>query len=327
MSLFWSIFLACLIGLILAVGMLLVILYSRDISAARKRVENLGSQIAHTKCGPVEYISQGEGYPLLVVHGAIGGFDQGLMVAQSLHLVNCRIISVSRFGHLRSPIPENATLDTQADAYAFLLDELKIQHAAVFAISAGTTSAIRFAARHPKRVSMMVLFGPDVPGDTMMALPPRFVFDVLFRNNFCYWFLITFLRKNMQKMMGLVPKGHRLTKKDNDRIRNILMCDLPIDVRIDGVIFETYTTAEDYKNQLADDISYPVRDIKTPVLIVSAQDDPLSFPANVSTMASKFRNARYFGVPDGGHLFFNHEKEVRSEIMGFLAHHIPKLGS
>ena len=110
-----------------------------------------------TACGPIEFARIGEGYPLLVVHGAMGGFDQGLFLARNVDIPNSQTIAVSRFGFLRSPVPPGATLDTQADAFAALLDALEIRQAAVFAVSAGSTSAIRFAARHPERVSALIL--------------------------------------------------------------------------------------------------------------------------------------------------------------------------
>lgn len=159
--------------------------YTRDIRAARKRIDSLGSQIIETKCGPVEFALVGEDYPILVVHGALGGFDQGLFLARSIDVPNSQIISVSRFGFLRSPVPPGATLDTQADAYAALLDALEIRRAAVFAVSAGSTSAIRFAARHPERVSALILLGPDAPGEPYMALPPRFMSKYPVRQRFC----------------------------------------------------------------------------------------------------------------------------------------------
>ena len=223
MSEFWSIFFFILVAAVLICIAAVLVRYSRDIRAARKRVENLGSQVVQTACGPIEYARVGEGYPVLVIHGVIGGFDQGLYLAQSLGFSKCQVLSVSRFGHLRTPVPQNANLDTQADAYAYLLDVLQIKEAVVFAISAGSTSAIRFVARHPERVSALILFGPDSPGKFEITLPPRFVFDVLFRSNFFYWLLITYFRKSMQKMMGLVPAGFTPAPEHTSRINNILM--------------------------------------------------------------------------------------------------------
>lgn len=325
MSVFLIILGIVLTGVVLFGISAVSIRYFREIHDARKRLDSLGSQVIETQGGPVEYISSGEGYPLLVVHGAIGGFDQGLFVAKSLRFPNCQLLSISRFGHLRTPVPKNATLDTQADSFAYLLDELKIKQAAVFAISAGTTSAIRFAARHPERVSALILFGPDAPGKNEITLPPKFVFNVLFRSNFLYWFLITYFTKSMQKMMGLVPKDFKPAPEHLARIKNILALDLPIDKRIDGLIFETYPIAAEYTASVTDSSPYPLGKIKTPVLTVNALDDPISTAENVHHMAMQFPNGRQLLIPDGGHLYFNHDQEVRSGIMRFLADNIPEL--
>ena len=51
--------------------------FRRDIRAAYSRLENSGSLIAETACGPIEYANLGEGEPVLVVHGIFGGFRSG----------------------------------------------------------------------------------------------------------------------------------------------------------------------------------------------------------------------------------------------------------
>ena len=168
------IFIVALVFIIIIGIVIILNHYSHDIRAARQRIDSLGSQIIETKYGPVEYTLVGEGNPVLVVHGALGGFDQGLFLARSTAIPNSQTISVSRFGFLRSPVPQGSTLDTQADTFAALLDALKIQKAVVLAVSAGSTSAIRFAARHPNRVTALILVGPDSPGEIYMSLPPRF---------------------------------------------------------------------------------------------------------------------------------------------------------
>ena len=57
--------------------------YRQDINGARARVSS-GSQVVNTPCGLIEYADVGKGPPVLVVHGAGGGFDQGLELAQPL---------------------------------------------------------------------------------------------------------------------------------------------------------------------------------------------------------------------------------------------------
>src|SRR6185437_10724401 len=117
--------------------------YGRDLEAARLRIAS-GSQVADTRCGPIEYAIQGEGPPLLVVHGADGGFDQGLMIGAPLAKAGYQVIAVSRFGYLRTPLPQDASPEAQADAYACLLDSLGVARADVLGASAGSPSALQF---------------------------------------------------------------------------------------------------------------------------------------------------------------------------------------
>jgi pimeloyl-ACP methyl ester carboxylesterase len=299
--------------------------YFRDIRAARLRLTSLGSRMIETDCGPIECAILGQGCPVLVVHGAIGGFDQGLFLAHNIDVANYQVISVSRFGYLRSPVPAGATLDTQADAYAALLDTLGIRQAAVFAVSAGTTSALRFAARHPQRVSSLILLSPDAPGEVYMKLPPRFVFDVLLRSDFLYWAMVTFFKKQVRTWFGLVPKGAVLNRQDSALADKVILGDLPVSRRMDGIVFETYTYEDDFKTFLSPASRYPLSQIQTPALVIYAADDPISFPVNVRALAEQMPNARQYLVPDGGHLLFGHAGEVKAEIDSFLRRHDTEL--
>jgi pimeloyl-ACP methyl ester carboxylesterase len=82
----------------------------------------LGSRVAETSAGAVEYAMRGEGTPLLALHGAGGGYEQGLGVAQLLGSENLQTIAVSRPGYRRTPLATGATLHEQARAMAALLD-------------------------------------------------------------------------------------------------------------------------------------------------------------------------------------------------------------
>lgn len=330
----WVFFLAILIVTIIVA---IRTRYREDMRLIKERIASFEPQIIHTPGGPVEYAASGQGYPVLTVHGAIGGFDQGLFLAHNIEASNVHIISVSRFGYLGTPIPIGAPtgmgepippaadLNAQADAFAQLLDGLGISQAAVFAVSSGTTSAIRFAARHPRRVSAMILFCPDAPGEGYMSLPPRFVFDKLMRNDFLNWFMMNYFGKQMQKMMGLAPKGFAMTPEYQSLADMVLVSNLPASRRMDGMIFETYTLDAELKASVTPESPYPLKDIQPPMLVINALDDPISLPQNVKRLAEQLPNARRFTVPDGGHLLFGHAEEVRGEITRFLREYVPEL--
>jgi 2-hydroxy-6-oxonona-2,4-dienedioate hydrolase len=60
----------------------------------------------------------GEGPPGLVVHGAGGGYDQALAFGEPLARSGFHVITMSRFGYLRTPLPSDASSAAQADAHA-----------------------------------------------------------------------------------------------------------------------------------------------------------------------------------------------------------------
>src|SRR5512142_2235151 len=100
----------------LGIGASIYAAYQREIRAARARIE-AGSHVAATHSGPIEYATAGQGSPVLVVHGAGGGYDQGLDLGESLATKGFRMIAMSRFGYLRTPLPMDASATAQADAH------------------------------------------------------------------------------------------------------------------------------------------------------------------------------------------------------------------
>jgi 2-hydroxy-6-oxonona-2,4-dienedioate hydrolase len=133
--------------------------FNADVQQARARVAH-GSVLVETRCGPIEYQEAGTGVPLLAVHGSGGGYDQGMAFSTPLLNKGIRVIAMSRFGYLRTPMPADASAEAQADAHVCLLDALGIHRAAVMGGSAGAPSALQMAIRHPDRVSALILLVP-----------------------------------------------------------------------------------------------------------------------------------------------------------------------
>jgi pimeloyl-ACP methyl ester carboxylesterase len=200
------------VGLLAAVLGLTYAEYRRDIERARERVAS-GSRMAQTACGPIEYASAGEGPPLLIVHGAGGGFDQLLPFAAALVRAGYRVVTMSRFGYLRTPLPADASPAAQADAHACLLDALRIERVVgIIGVSAGGPSSLQFALRHPDRTGRLVLLVPlaYAPRTGHEPTAPRgtpLLFETTLRSDFLFWLATRTIRRTMVRaILGTPPE-------------------------------------------------------------------------------------------------------------------------
>lgn len=181
----WSgriVFVLLLAGLI-AGGV--VIVRFQDWRTEKLAALDAGSRVVETARGPVEYAERGAGQPLLIFHGAPGGYDQALVLGASLAESGFRVIAPSRPGFLRTPLTTGLLFEDQAETFAALLETLGIERVAVLGFSTGAQVAARFAARHPERVSALVLVSPitipyvrDPAREPRRLLPEAALFDL-----------------------------------------------------------------------------------------------------------------------------------------------------
>lgn len=123
---------------------------------------DLGSQVAVTALGPVEFATAGplDAPPILVLHGSPGGYDQGLALGESLVKAGFRVIAPSRPGYLRTPLQSGLTFGEQANAMSALLDTLRVTDLPVVGYGAGAAVALELALRDPSRVRGLILYSP-----------------------------------------------------------------------------------------------------------------------------------------------------------------------
>ena len=113
--------------------------------------------VLHTSRGDVQLGREGEGPPVLAIHGGPGGYDQGLACWRHLWEGGCELLAPSRPGYLRTPVGSGRSPESQADLYAAILDALHIERAAILGVSSGGPSAVYFAARYPDRTIALSL--------------------------------------------------------------------------------------------------------------------------------------------------------------------------
>jgi pimeloyl-ACP methyl ester carboxylesterase len=307
----------------LAIGASAYGAYRRNIRAARARIE-AGSQVVATRRGPIEYAIAGQGPPVLVVHGAGGGYDQGLDLGEPLVMKGFRVIAMSRFGYLRTPLPLDASAAAQADAHAGLLDALGIEQAAVIGASAGAPSAMQFALRHPERCRALILLVPAAfaprPGGAAAVTPPmkampawaRHFFDLALRSDFIFWAAQRISRTSMiRTILGTPPDVvEEASAAEQARVASVLEHILPITPRRRGLLNDGVVISSLER--------FDLERIAVPTLAISTADCLYGTFEGARYTAEHVTGARFIGYPTGGHLCVGHQEEVASEIAAFL---------
>lgn len=297
----------------------IAIAYLRDIRHARERIAT-GSQIVNTACGPIEYAQRGSGAPVLMVHGAGGGFDQGLEFAAPLVEAGLRVIAVSRFGYLRTPLPADASAAAQADAHACLLDALGIDRAAVIGASAGAPSAMQFALRHPARCNALVLlvpavYAPRADNAASVHTPPgtRLLFDTALRWDFLFWAAQRLAPTLVNRALLATPPAviAAASPDERARVKRMQRNILPVSPRRLGLLNDAAITSTIPR--------YPLERIAAPTLAISVADDLFGTFDAARYTAGEIPNARFVGYDSGGHVWVGHQQDLIAEITGFLA--------
>ena len=181
-----------------------------DLSAARARLAAVKRHVISTPWGAVEYAERGSGDPVLVVHGIFQNCVGGLLSVRDIS--DRRFIAPSRFGYLGSSIPSNATVADQADAFVALLDALDIGQIDVIGESAGATSALQLALRHPERVKHLAVLVGNLPGSPTAVVQPSWAKRI--DRQLIMWALRTFAPSTTARLVAAVPKAFAMTSED-----------------------------------------------------------------------------------------------------------------
>ena len=280
--------------------------YRRDLNAARARLAAVERHVISTPWGAVEYAERGDGDPVLVVHGIFHNCVGGLFSVRDYS--GRRFIAPSRFGYLGSSMPPNATPAAQADAFAALLDALGIDRCDVIGESAGATSALQLALRHPERVKHLAVLVGNLPGSPTAVVQPSFT--KRFNRQLPLWALRTFARPMMVRLVAGLPEGFAMSSADTRFVNEFIDSLFPVSP--EGVDFDAFASNADVNH-------YTLEAINVPTLIVHTKDDQLASHEASRRAAERIPGARFVTLESGGHLMIGQTTVIRRELADFFA--------
>lgn len=294
-------------------------IYQRDLNAAFTRI-SAKSTIVTTPCGQIEYQEAGRGVPLLVVHGSGGGFDQGMAFAAPLANRGIRVIAMSRFGYLGTPMPRNASAQAQAKAHVCLLDALGIQSAAVMGGSAGAPSALQMAILYPDRVSALILiaplaYKPPTQANSIKPMAP-WVESLMLKmvgSDFLFWMATHFDRDFVINTVLATPPSllKSTSMSEKARIDQMVSNILPVSARIEGLRSDSSVGKGLGPS--------PLWRVRTPTLIIAAKDDGYGTYASAQFTANGITGASFLSFETGGHTWVGHNDEVMVAVAYLVA--------
>jgi pimeloyl-ACP methyl ester carboxylesterase len=284
---------------------------SREMKTAQKRLQSQ-SEILNTDKGTIEYTVKGEGTPVLVLHGAGGGYDQGLWAGKLYLGDGYKFISVSRYGYLRSPIPKDPSIKTQAALYNAFLDRLNIRKVIVVGVSAGGPSATQFANDYPDKTSALILLSAvseaGAPGDKPASYVK--IIHLIQQSDYAYWVFAKFMQPTILNLMGVPPEVYRnFTATQKEMAKEMLDIMHPMTQRykgtvIDGEMIQREEVSTDH--------------LSAPALIVHAKDDALVSYHHAEDAHKRIKQSRLIFFNTGGHAMLSQMDKVRQCTKEFL---------
>jgi pimeloyl-ACP methyl ester carboxylesterase len=281
-----------------------------------------------TRLGAVECARSGTGLAVLLLHGAMGGWDQGMTLGQAaIGSAEFEFIAISRPGYLGTPLGLGAAPEDQADLCAELLNALGIRRAAAVAISGGGQCALQFALRHPGMCGALVMISA-CSAPLEVRVPLRFRLLLL-----------------MTRFPAVVAKMRKKAADDPESLVRRSIPDAELRARTVGdpevgpllrrhqlSSMERMTERlPGTRNDIAQSrkaFAYPLERIQAPALIVhGTMDEAVPF-RQAESLAAALPTAEFLPIPDGRHMsLFTHRPLIREKVNQFLDRHLLRRGA
>lgn len=303
---------------VIAVVAIVAFAFRRDMAVAEAATVGR-SEVVDSPWGPIEYADVGSGPPVVMIHGSGGGFDQGLAFSAPLAREGVRIIAPSRFGYLRSAMPDGATVEMQADALDWLMGRLDIDQAVIIGGSAGALSATQLALRHPERCRGLVLVVPALhapdrlPGANAAPDPgTQRMINAVLGSDLLFWAGVRAAPDFMTRMV-LATEPATVKAADpgeRERARAVMFHILPVSARKQGILMDSATAGAPPP--------WPLERITCPTLAVGARGDLYETDKAAVEVARRIPDARLVMFPDGGHLWIGHDDALWRTVATFV---------
>jgi pimeloyl-ACP methyl ester carboxylesterase len=322
---------------IIVVSLLLLISFCFIWCRKKKIIKlNMDSKLMETDKGKVEYVHTGNGPVVLSLHGGLGGWDQGIVIADDwleLSKNGFSILSPSRPGYLRTPLETGKTPEEAADAMAAILDDLNIKKVLVLGTSGGGPTALQFVLRHPNRTQALVMLSAISkqhlqPKETQKKWYGKILFSKLGALLLDIgWWIIVGMVKYFPRLM--IKSMLKTTTTQDFKLREELDYTMTHPKALKGVqrLMQSQFPLSTRKAGLNNDLEtnahmpiFPTEKINCPALVVHGRLDGNVPFSHAQFTSGTIPNAKMYEVKNGGHLICvgSDSDHIRSVIINFF---------
>jgi non-heme chloroperoxidase len=274
-----------------------------------KKVEVNGTEL--------HYIEQGEGQPVIFVHGGLGDYRTWRPQIGPFS-ERYRAISYSRRGHYPNALPEDYTssdMMLHVEDLAALIEALDLGRVHIVANSYGAYISLLLALHYPHLVRAMALAEPPVhpllirlPGGD--ALYEEFLRDA--------WRPAgeAFLRNDLQKGVRLFIEG-AVGRGEADKLSPPVW-----DAMMKNALDMKVATHTPFEVHMPDFTCEDAAKIEAPTLLLYGERSPAKYRLINDELARCIPNAEKAVIPSAAHVLHNHNPEEHNRVvLDFLARH------
>ena len=261
----------------------------------------------------IYYESQGDGFPLILIHGYASSHNTWVAQVGALS-AHFKVITLDLRSCGKSSHPEESyAFEDFVEDLKGLMDHLNIDKAHLMGQSMGGWIIQQFVLKYPERANKLVMVGSNHKGDGLHILKNSYIDIYNLRKEDpekAFWKFVRFVhtikfRKELEadlkkKIHGIISAEELIEEKNHDQCT-------PKDLENQAVAGSTHDSLDE------------LHKINNPTLIIAANKDKLSGVLVSEQMHEKIPNSTLEVIEEGGHeFFFSHALEVNKLVIDFL---------
>lgn len=289
--------------------------YYQDMKEVNLFMEN-GAKKMESPYGTIEYLDIGEGKPILLSHGTMGGHDHGLLMAQKLIGDGYRVIIPSRFGYLNSEMPSDPSFEKQAESYAYLIEQLELEEVVVAGMSAGSVPATLFAINYPDKTEKLILLSsityvPKALSEPQSLPVPEIVYETVLNNDYLFWCIYKLSPATVNNLFGASKElTAQINQEEPEFVDAVSRTFLPVSRRYAGWLNDS--------NNISQLTDMNLESIDVPTLVISAKDDNLAPHSWSEYLSGRIHGSRLVAFETGGHVLLGHTDDAKELCRDFI---------